>query len=389
MSPDRDSRLAPSDQPDDEFEDDDAPRSILSAAWFRVVLVFLGVVIVGAVAMPYVLEVVNPPPPYVAGAMNPRAVLPKAPVAPSPVTSPAPSEGAGTRPSMSAQPMTPAPGPVASAPSSASAPPPMTTGPARPRDVTAPATMTTPAPTEAAKPSMPAKDNAATSKAPQAAPRMERPAAASIAKDTSPGERVAAMRSAPAHATAAEGGEYFVQVGAFRDQETARRVAARLRAQNYPVTESVKRVSGGTVAEAPRPAPRAPGTAASGPDRYDVIVTGGPTADINTKLAAKGLAAEPAGEGVRIRPSLPLRDAVALSKDLSNEGFKVQVRRGGTSIATAAAPVRTPTVSDGDGGGEILYRVRVGGYPDRATAQSALRVLQGKGYQPFIAKGRE
>ena len=43
----------------------------------------------------------------------------------------------------------------------------------------------------------------------------------------------------------------------------------------------------------------------------------------------------------------------------------------------------------GDGGGETLYRVRVGGYADRATAQSVLRALQGKGYQPFIAKGRE
>jgi hypothetical protein len=33
--------------------------------------------------------------------------------------------------------------------------------------------------------------------------------------------------------------------------------------------------------------------------------------------------------------------------------------------------------------------VRVGGYPDRAGAQSVLRALQDKGYQPFIAKGRE
>ena len=97
-------------------------------------------------------------------------------------------------------------------------------------------------------------------------------------------------------------------------------MAASLRAQNYPVTESVKRVGDATVADTPRPAPRAP-TAAAGADRYDVIVTGGSTADINTKLAAKGLAAESATDGVRIRPSLPLRDAVALSKDLNNDGF--------------------------------------------------------------------
>jgi hypothetical protein len=31
----------------------------------------------------------------------------------------------------------------------------------------------------------------------------------------------------------------------------------------------------------------------------------------------------------------------------------------------------------------------VGGYPDRSAAQAALRELQEKGFQPFIAKGRE
>ena len=229
---------------------------------------------------------------------------------------------------------------------------------------------------------MPAKDEAASkaakdeaaSKLAQAAPRTE--------------------RASPARAPVAEGGEYFVQVGAFKDQETAKRVAATLRAQDYPVTESVKRVGSGAVADVPRPAPRAPAPSASAmdrSDRYDVVVTGGSAADINAKLVAKGLAAEPAGDGVRIRPSLPLRDAVALSKDLNNDGFKVQVRRGGgaSSASAAPAPVRPSAVTDGDGGGETLYRVRVGGYTDRATALSVLRALQGKGYQPFIAKGRE
>ena len=374
MTPDRDSRLAPSDQPDDEFDEEDAGRSILSATWFRVVLVLVGVVIVGAVAVPYVLEVVNPPAPLVAVAPNPnlRTISPTAPAAPRAATSPTPSEGAGVRPSTAAQPPIPAAAPVTSAPSPASAPPPTTTAPVKPKEVTAAAAaVTKPAPTEAAKPPMPAKDEAA-SRVAQAAPRTE--------------------RAAPARAPVAEGGEYFVQVGAFKDQETAKRLAASLRAQNYPVTEPVKRVGGGVVAEAPRPAPRAPAPAASvtdRSDRYDVLVTGGSVADINAKLVAKGLAAEPAGDGVRIRPSLPLRDAVALSKDLNNEGFKVQVRRGGAPSATAAAPVRASAVTEGDGGGETLYRVRVGGYADRATALSVLRALQGKGYQPFIAKGRE
>ena len=374
MTPDRDSRLAPSDQPDDEFDDDEdtAGRSILSATWFRVVLVLVAVVIVGAVAVPYVLEVVNPPAPPVAVAANPnlRPTPPTAPTAPRTATPPTPSEGVGVgaRPSTTAQTTTPAAAPMTSAP------PPTTTAPVKPKEVTAaaaPAPVTKPAPTEAAKPSMPAKDEAA-SKMAQAAPRTE--------------------RAAPARAPVAEGGEYFVQVGAFKDQETARRLAATLRAQDYPVTESVKRVGGGAVADVPRPAPRVSAPAAAGADRsdrYDVLVTGGSAADINAKLVAKGLAAEPAGDGVRIRPSLPLRDAVALSKDLNNEGFKVQVRRGGAPSAAASAPAKPSSVTDGDGGSETLYRVRVGGYADRAAALSVLRALQGKGYQPFIAKGRE
>jgi cell division septation protein DedD len=215
-------------------------------------------------------------------------------------------------------------------------------------------------------------------------------------------ERRERTRAAPSRADAAEGGDYYIQVGAFKDQAAAKRLVATLRAQNYQVEESVKRIGGGgAMAEAVRPAPRAPAMPATpavggtGSDRYDVIVTGGSPSEINSKLAAKGLAAEPAGDGVRIRPSLPLRDAVALSKDLNNDGFKVQVRRGGGRGPVAAtppsAPERSSTASDGPdaGGGDVLYRVRVGGYPDRATAQTALRALQAKGYQPFMTKGRE
>ena len=136
----------------------------------------------------------------------------------------------------------------------------------------------------------------------------------------------------------------------------------------------------------PRPTERA---SASAPDRYDVIVSGGSSEEINTRLAAKGLASEPAGDGVRIRPSLPLRDAVALSKDLGSEGFKVQVRRGAGANAQAAPSTAPAPAPASDAGSQTLYRVRVGGYPDRATAQTVLKELQEKGFQPFLAKGRE
>jgi hypothetical protein len=51
MSPDRDARFTPED-PDDDFDEDEAPRSIFSATWFRVVLVLLAIGVVGAVAVP-------------------------------------------------------------------------------------------------------------------------------------------------------------------------------------------------------------------------------------------------------------------------------------------------------------------------------------------------
>jgi hypothetical protein len=198
-----------------------------------------------------------------------------------------------------------------------------------------------------------------------------------------------------------------VQVGAFKDRAMAMNVAARLRQQHYSVVESTVRVGGSGGAAAARPAPPAPATmpsppppprsaTPSAPDRYDVIVSGASAADMNARLTAKGLASEPAGEGVRIRPSLPLRDAVALSKDLGSEGFRVQVRRAGGADPAPAAPPPAPVAAtrpvastpDGDGG-QVLHRVRVGGFPDRAAAQVVLRELQEKGYQPFIAKGRE
>jgi hypothetical protein len=112
-----------------------------------------------------------------------------------------------------------------------------------------------------------------------------------------------------------------------------------------------------------------------------VFVVGGSPADITVKLSAKGLSTEPARDGVVVKPSLPLRDAVALSKDLAAEGLKVQVRRSGAPASATAAPAPA-----GNAGGEMLYRVRVGPYPDRAAATSARKELEEKGYKPFIAR---
>jgi hypothetical protein len=211
-------------------------------------------------------------------------------------------------------------------------------------------------------------------------PESSKPVVAS--KSAAPKEPAAARapRAAAPSPTAASG-DYFVQVGAFKNPDTAKKLAVRLREQQYNVEET----SASGVKPARSASPSAPPTsaAASASDRYDVHVSGGAPADINAKLSAKGLSTEPSGAGVVVRPSMPLRDAVALSKDLAVDGLKVQVRRAaGSALAPAAASSAPAPTSDG-----TLYRVRVGPFDDKSTATSTLRELEQKGYSPFIARG--
>jgi len=331
---------------DDERFEDEGRRSIFSALWFRAILVVIVLGVVVAVAVPYVLELANQPAPKTATLGKPEA--PAVPVAP------------------------PAP-PVASVP----APP-------------APAPEKSPAPE---KPSAAERPAAGESSAPTAmTPATEKP----VAKKPESSKPVVASKSAaprepaPARAPRASAtpsptggsGDYFVQVGAFKNPDTARKLATRLREQKYNVEEtsaSGAKPARGASASAPPAA-----TAPSPSDRYDVYVSGGAPAEINAKLSAKGLSAEPSGGGVVVRPSMPLRDAVALSKDLAVDGLKVQVRRaaGSSAPAPAAASSAPTAVSDG-----TVYRVRVGPFDDKTTATSTLRELEQRGYSPFIARG--
>src|SRR2546427_197187 len=209
-------------------------RSIFAALWFRVILVRMVVGVIGALPVPYVLDVVNPP------GVKP-AVVPK-PAAPAAAT--------------------PAP-PPAPAPAPAQAP-----APAEPPAPKPPAVAPAPTPAPAAQP--------ATTEEKQA----ERPTTTKPAKQTA--RRVAKATATP---VAPARGAYWVQVGAFKDLESAKRLAARLRDQNYPVE--------------------------------------------------------------------------------------------------AASPASTPAANPG---GDGLHRVRVGPYPDRAAATSALKELEAKGYKPFLAR---
>ncbi|OLC38209.1 MAG: hypothetical protein AUH81_04535 [Candidatus Rokubacteria bacterium 13_1_40CM_4_69_5] len=294
---------------------DEPPRSIFSSLWFRAFLVIVVLGVIAVVVVPYALDMLNPP------VSKQVAVKPAAPPTPP-------------RPS--------APPPTPGQPSATPEAPPATSAP----------TPTTPLPdksVEAAKPAPPARAEPAPTQVATTKPAVTAPAKAKRPAVTGP---------------------FWVQVGAFKDQGAAKRLADRLREQNYKVVESVKAGSGAAPASAPSSMPA---------DRYNVFVSGMAPAELTTKLTAKGLAADPVAGGVVIKPSLPLRDAVALSRDLAGEGLRVQVRR---AAATTPAPA-TATA------GDTFYRVRIGSFPDRAAAQTAMNELEAKGYKAYIARGNE
>ncbi|HEV8586182.1 MAG TPA: SPOR domain-containing protein, partial [Methylomirabilota bacterium] len=361
--------------------DETPPRSIFAATWFRAVLVLLVLGAVGAVAVPYILDAMNPPP-KTASRTTPSSAAP--PVAPPPAVTPAPV------------PSTPAPSTPPSAPDKTVMPDkPATAMPTTPRKPLPADKTTTPdkasVPDKALAPDKAtAPDKPAMADKPVAPEKKDTRTAAADTKKPAPAAPKRAATTATTTAPKATGGEWWVQVGAFREADTAKKVAAKLRAENYKVEESVRGdAPAKAAASSDKSAPAASAAAPAGADQYDVFVSGMSAAELNKRLSAKGLAAEATGGGAVIKPSLPLRDAVALSKDLAVEGFKVQVRRAG-GVAPEPAP---RTASDRSvepsaaAGGETLYRVRVGAFPDRATAMVTLKELEGKGFKPFIARG--
>ncbi len=305
--------------PTDDRDDLEQPRSILSAMWFRVVLVVVVLGVIAVLAVPHVLDMVNAPPTRQAASVK---------LAP------------GSTPAMPPAPPSPTLAEQVTPPSAA--PPPSTASPSP----APPAEMAkAPPPTESAEPA---------SKAP-------------------PTRGVDKATDKPGR-----GGAYWVQVGAFRDAATAQRVAERLRAENYSVTESVKRTGAPATST---PATLTPSGEAG--DRYNVFVSGMPPNELTAKLGAKGLNTDVVAGGAVIKPSLSLREAVALSRDLATDGLQVQVRRAGRGEASAAVAPSTAA------GAEAYHRVRVGSFPDRATALAVSKELEGKGYRPYIARGNQ
>jgi len=345
MSPERESRGPADHDYDDPDYGEEIPRSVFSTTWFRALLVVVVLAVVGVLALPYLLDWVGPTRltpvvkgPVVSVPSPPRPAAQPAGGQPAPV---APPLGAARVVANPSEPKTER---------SALAPPPAPDKMAR-----APG----PAPVEVSKPESPKPPPAVEQMRPDAlkGPRM--------AKAPAPG------RAAKTQLVAVSGGPYWVQVGAFHAEAHARALAARLHGADFPAEV----VAGGGGASAAR---AEPATSTPAGDKYDVFVSGTSSEDVNAKIAAKGLSADPVAGGAVIKPSLTLRDAVSLSKDLASEGLKVQVRR-----ALAGAAAERPAAR----GGGTIYRVRIGGFPDRTAADEARKALSARGYTGFIGRG--
>jgi hypothetical protein len=421
MSFGRDRHETIDEQDDDTFEDEPS-RSIFSATWFRALIVFIALAVIAVVALPYALEWANPPaktrgitkgtrPPAVETPTPPSApVSGPVPVVvtPKPDSAP-PASGNATEPrvvssipgaSEAPPPTTPtphaqgAPADTARVPSAATPPvtPPGAVGANEPPKALEPAGTT-----EHPKPTPPARstetpriaerprtidlpkasDAPATADSATALSARQAAEAAKVPEPSRPdAPRVAAVPRAPEKVKKNEAGPFWIQVGAFRDAETAKRVAEKLREEQFPVPEPEK-----MAAAAPTVAKSEPASTPSA-DRYDVFVSGTAASELNTRLESRGVTADAVAGGAVLKPSQPLADAVALAKELSGDGLRVQVRRAsGTPRSAGAATPATEATT--------LYRVRVGSYADRTTALAALHDLEAKGYKPFLARGAQ
>jgi len=179
---------------EDEEQEEYGQRSIFATGWFRAVLVLLVLAVIGVIAVPLIGGWFEPtPPPKVMS----KPSEPSSTLVPVPSTAPPASQ----MPSAAAPPTAP---PPAAAPAPAVQPPPMP-----PPAVSSPA----PAP---ARPEMP----------PASAPK--------AAEKTKAPERTAAVTpSKSAAKPAASSGNYWVQVGAFKESRNAEGLARKLRAEGF------------------------------------------------------------------------------------------------------------------------------------------------------------
>ena len=356
MSPERD------DDRDDDDREEFASRSIFSAGWFRAVLVLTVLAIVVVISLPYLLNWFEPSPPArvakpaeplkpAPGATPPPAVAPApalapaAPVAAPPEVKPAPPAASAPAPKAVVEKAIP---PVSSEPARKAAPEKAPATPAAEKAVTkAPARTATERPPTKAPETAPAK----TADKPAAPTRV-------VAKADAP-SRPAAVASAKPSAEAASG-NYWIQLGAFKEQKNADALAKTLRDAGFPIQVTPIQRGGG-------------GDTQGGAQQHELFVTETSVEKVNAALKGHGRAQLAAG-GVAVKPAFSLQEAMTVSKRLTDEGLKVVIRPAG-GLATA---------SQGQG---TLHAVRAGGYSNRTSALAARDELAAKGHQGFVAEG--
>jgi outer membrane biosynthesis protein TonB len=186
---------------EDEEQEEYGQRSIFATGWFRAVLVLLVLAVVAVIAVPLIGGWFEPtPPPKVATKPSEPSSAPSAPTTPPAVSTPA------TPPVTTPSPAVPMTPPPVAAPAPTPAP------------ATAPPTVSTPTPAPA-RPEMPAAS------APKAAPE----------KAKAPERTAAATSSKSAARPAGAPGNYWVQVGAFKESGNAEGLARKLRSEGYSV----------------------------------------------------------------------------------------------------------------------------------------------------------
>jgi cell division septation protein DedD len=186
-------------QGSDDLYDEATPRSIFAATWFRAVLVLIVLGVIGAVAVPYILDAMNPPAAKLSATPTPLPPVPAPGQSPSVMMPPAATPTPGAPPSA-----TTTPAPTTPLPATA------VDRPADKKDAMTSGTSTAPEPAKPEpKPTSTPKPTATVEAPSKPAPKVAR-------ATTSAGKRVSR-------------GQWFVQVGAFKDPAAAGKVAAKLR----------------------------------------------------------------------------------------------------------------------------------------------------------------
>src|SRR2546421_6103339 len=220
------------DEPEGEDYYDDQPRSIFAALWFRALLAVLVLGVLAAVVVPYMLDFATHSASDNAPAKGPVSTASPA-VTPSTAQPAAKTSAAGPAPSAAVAASTSVPAPAASAP-------PMTAAPSSP-------------PAAAAEPTKTSDTAPATAQPARTTTATVRPAMSTTRSEPTATRRPRMVATkAAAVAKVAEGatsdGAYWVQVGAFKDAETAKRLVTQLRGQGFRAESTA---SGGKPVAAP------------------------------------------------------------------------------------------------------------------------------------------